>query len=363
MRTLLQVSAAIGLLACRAAAQGSAAALLPFDQLGAPNAPSRGCTAPPYRQFDFWLGNWDAYATVGQSKLAGTNVVKSKLGGCVVEENWTGGKLGRGRSLNFYDASTKTWSQMWVSSGGCPTGVIMYEGTFANGSMTMRGRREQSAGFEIGPPCGPAPPITAKAWTNLARWTALPSGSVLQQGVAVPNDDTIPTLGPPVDGNGLRYDRVATVARIDSPDPSYCPNRNEAAQFDFMVGSWRVQASGNTGAQGTATFSKDMQGCLVEERFSGPGGYEGMSFNTFDAFTGKWIRTYVDTEGNRLVLSGDLEDGSMVLAGKKKATGRDVGVRVTWKPDGAGRVRQRWELSRDGGTQWTTLRELVYTRQ
>jgi hypothetical protein len=36
---------------------------------------------------------------------------------------------------------------------------------------------------------------------------------------------------------------------------------------------------------------------------------------------------------------------------------------VTWKPDGAGRVRQRWELSRDGGTQWTTLRELVYTRQ
>jgi hypothetical protein len=361
MRAFSRAIVAICLLAGRVAAQGSTASLLPFDVLGAPNASTRGCSAAPYRQFDFWLGNWDVYG--GKGKLAGTNVVKSKLGGCVVEENWTGGTLGRGRSLNFYDASTKTWSQMWVSSGGCPTGMIMYEGTFANGSMTLRGRREQPAGLEIGPPCGPTPPITAKAWTNLARWTVMPSGSVLQQGVAVPNDDTLPSLGPAVAGNGLRYDRVTTVTPIDSPDPSYCPNRKEAAQFDFMVGTWSVRMANGSGPAGTAKFSKDMQGCLVEEQFAGVGGYEGMSFNTFDPFTGKWLRTYVDTDGNRLVLGGGLQNGSMVLAGTKKAAGRDVDVRVTWKASSDGRVMQRWELSRDGGTQWTTVRELVYTRQ
>jgi hypothetical protein len=192
----------------------------------------------------------------------------------------------------------------------------------------------------------------------------LASGSVLQQGAGAPNDATIPAFSPPAEGAGLRYERVETVTPIDSPDPSYCPRRSETAQFDFMVGSWTVTPPNGGGPQGTATFSKDMQGCLVEEQFAGPGSYQGMSFNTFDVFTGNWIRTYVDTDGNRLVLQGELANGSMVLSGTRKATnGKAVGVRVTWIPERDGRVVQRWEVSRDGGTRWTAVRDLVYTRQ
>jgi len=114
----------------------------------------------------------------------------------VVEENWTGAGLGHGRSLNFYDASTGTWSQMWVSSGGCPTGVIIIEGTFANGSMTMTGRKEQPEGFVLGPPCAPPPPVVSFVRTNLIRWTRIDGGAVLQEFSASNNGDPLPPLGP-----------------------------------------------------------------------------------------------------------------------------------------------------------------------
>ena len=333
---------------------------LPLDAFGGTHVAGGVCKAAPYHQFDFWLGTWDAYTPKGT--LGGTNHVKSKLGGCVVEENWTGANLGRGRSLNFFDASTSSWSQMWVSSGGCPSGVILVEGELSGGSLTMRGRREQPDGVMLGPPCAAAPPKRAVALTNLIRWTVLPSGSVLQQAALVPNDDTLPELPPPAPNAGLRYDRVATMTALSSPDPSYCPSQAQATQFDFMVGSWQVRDVESDGPLGVATFVKDLQGCLVDEHFAGTDGYEGMSFNTFDPFTHRWLRTYVDTDGQRVLLTGGLERDAMVLSGVKRVSGRPLSVRSTWAPAGSGTVRQRWEISRDGGSTWTVVKELTYAR-
>ncbi len=355
----------VALTACHHAGSGavasnSALALVPYAATGGTHAARpRVCDAPEYHQFDFWLGTWDAYTA--QNKLNGTNILESKLGGCVVEENWTGANLGRGRSLNFFDASTKTWSQMWVSSGGCPTGVILIEGTFADGYMTMRGRRQAPDGVVIGPPCGPTPPVTATAYTNLIRWAVLPNGSVMQQPVVAPNDDTLPQVPPPSSGFGLRYDRVATVTPLNSPDPSYCPNRPETPQFDFMLGTWSVRAVNGTDV-GTSTFSKDMQGCLVEEHFVASN-YEGMSFNTFDPFTKRWLRTYVDTDGERFVLWGGVVGNGMVMTGLKKTRAGASNIRVSWKPDGPNRVTQQWEVANTGGEGWRTVSSLVYGRK
>src|SRR5689334_20818408 len=67
----------------------ASASVLPFDVLGASHVPpGQACKAVGYHQFDFWVGNWDVHNADGS--LGGTNVVKSRLGGCVVEENWTG---------------------------------------------------------------------------------------------------------------------------------------------------------------------------------------------------------------------------------------------------------------------------------
>ncbi|HXB90949.1 MAG TPA: hypothetical protein VNU72_01610 [Puia sp.] len=73
---------------------------------------------PKARAFDFWIGEWDAYIT-GTQKMAGHSVIQAASGGCMILENWTSGK-GRyaGKSMNFIDAATGKWQQVWVGSEG-----------------------------------------------------------------------------------------------------------------------------------------------------------------------------------------------------------------------------------------------------
>jgi hypothetical protein len=336
--------------------------LLPLDLFGIGPVGGRPCSAPAYRDFDFWVGNWDVYGG-STTNLAGTNEVKSLLGGCAVEENWVAAFGSTGRSLNAYDHATGTWSQMWVAVGGCPFSVILVEGGIVNGAMRMTGRREQPEGFLIAPPCGPPPGTVVFSRADLIRWTPLATGSVLQQFSAANNDAPLNEPPPPDSMIGFRYDPVETVTPLPRPPrPSFCPFRAGAQQFNFMVGTWAVHQGNGLGAQGSATFRKDQTDCLVEERFEGLGGYEGISYNTFDVFTQQWVRTYVDNQGQRLMLTGGLQDGVMVLSGTKGATGGQViGVRVSWAPVSGDEVVQTWEFA-PHGDDWQVHRTLRYTR-
>ena len=342
---------------------GARFSLLPAEVFGIRPPGGEPCSTGGYRQFDFWVGNWDVYGGP-TSNLAGTNRVISRLNGCMVEENWISSSGGTGRSLNAYDYGTDTWSQMWVSPTGCPFSVILMEGGFANGSMTMLGRREQPEGFLIGPPCGPPPPIVVSVRTDRVRWTALASGSVLQQLQFSNNDAPLPPFQPPETLAGLRYDRVETVTPlVPRSFGSFCPFRAAAQQFNFMIGSWTVHQGEGNGAQGSATFSKDQEQCLVEEHFSALGAYEAISFNTFDVFTQQWVRTWVDNQGQRLFLTGGLVDGVMVLRGTKRtAGGREIEVRVSWSPVSADEVIQTWSFSHNGGEDWQVERTLRHRR-
>jgi hypothetical protein len=99
----------------------------------APTAQAPPCSAPEYRQFDFWIGDWEVY--VGD-KLAGTNHVERILDGCVLMENWVGSKGGTGKSFNVYDSQPGTWEQTWVDNAG---GVVHFFGTYADGKMSLAG--------------------------------------------------------------------------------------------------------------------------------------------------------------------------------------------------------------------------------
>lgn len=78
--------------------------------------PPKPCSTDAYRQFDFWLGEWNVYSP--QGTYQGTNDVKQMHGSCVILENWTGASGGTGQSFNTYDPRTETWSQVWVDSWG-----------------------------------------------------------------------------------------------------------------------------------------------------------------------------------------------------------------------------------------------------
>lgn len=95
--------------------------------------PSKPCSMPEHRQFDFWVGDWDVQAG-GQQ--AGTNTIQLILGDCVLMENWTGSKGGTGKSFNLYDSAKGKWQQTWVDNGG---NVLELYGEFKDGVMRLTG--------------------------------------------------------------------------------------------------------------------------------------------------------------------------------------------------------------------------------
>ena len=69
-----------------------------------------------FRAFDFWIGEWDVHVASGQ--LAGHNRITSEQRGCYLAESWTSATGGTGNSINYLDAATGEWVQIWNDSGG-----------------------------------------------------------------------------------------------------------------------------------------------------------------------------------------------------------------------------------------------------
>ena len=73
------------------------------------------CMIDPHaREFDFWAGDWDVYAT-GTKTLVGHNAVQIISGGCALLENWTS-TASTGKSINYIDPVTNKWKQVWAGS-------------------------------------------------------------------------------------------------------------------------------------------------------------------------------------------------------------------------------------------------------
>jgi hypothetical protein len=128
------------LYACGSAAEGGA------TQSPAPSpAPGKRCTqGPEYRQFDFWVGEWDVSEG---GKPAGTNSIQLILGDCVVFENWTGVGGMTGKSFNLYDARRKRWQQTWVDNNG---GLLELYGSYSDRTMRLEGETPVPAGGGTG---------------------------------------------------------------------------------------------------------------------------------------------------------------------------------------------------------------------
>jgi len=76
------------------------------------------CTAPEYRQFDFWLGDWDAFEVNAPDKVVARNHVDSILDGCVIREVYEQNDGLVGQSFTVYDVARKVWHQSWVTNRG-----------------------------------------------------------------------------------------------------------------------------------------------------------------------------------------------------------------------------------------------------
>jgi hypothetical protein len=94
------------------------------------------CSRPEFRQFDFWIGNWDVYAK--NEAKAGTSKISLILDSCIILEEWTSantvsGIIYSGKSFNKYNPSSGQWQQTWVDNVGGSTEYL--KGEYANGKM------------------------------------------------------------------------------------------------------------------------------------------------------------------------------------------------------------------------------------
>lgn len=127
------------------------------------------CTGPEYKQFDFWLGEWEVRNAAGQ--LLGHNRISRRHGGCVVVEEWESARGGSGTSINLYDQTTKQWHQFWADASGTNWLSSDKEGN----PVTMRG------GVRNGVMVMTSHPDTLPSiGMTRATWRPLPDGRVQQ---------------------------------------------------------------------------------------------------------------------------------------------------------------------------------------
>lgn len=102
------------------------------------------CSAPVYRQFDFWIGDWQVFKS-GTEKLAGVDQIESILDGCALDQDWLqlddsfrpegGDSRLKGRSLLSVTQDGK-WRQTWVDNSGYMN--TLTGGREENGDMVLR---------------------------------------------------------------------------------------------------------------------------------------------------------------------------------------------------------------------------------
>jgi hypothetical protein len=110
-------------------------ALLGASRFGAQPRPpaSQQCTTPQYRQFDFFLGDWDVY-DVGASAVKARNRVTHMLGACALREVYERPDGYVGESFSTYDAVRGLWHQSWVTNHG---ELLLLDGGLKSDAMVL----------------------------------------------------------------------------------------------------------------------------------------------------------------------------------------------------------------------------------
>lgn len=101
----------------------------------------KACSSDEYRQFDYWIGDWDVFNDKGEK--VGENLITVEQGGCVLHEHWTDAQGGTGESFNMYDAPRGVWHQTWVAANGQ---LLLLEGGLEDGDMVLSGKRPRRDG-------------------------------------------------------------------------------------------------------------------------------------------------------------------------------------------------------------------------
>ncbi|HEY1927150.1 MAG TPA: hypothetical protein VGG92_06780 [Caulobacteraceae bacterium] len=109
-------------------------------------APDSGpCADGPYRQFDFWVGDWTAYESGGADVLAHVKVTRL-ADGCGLLEEVTPTKGPSSAALILYDHNATLWRRESVDGDG---GLLSLQGGNQEGEMALEGEQTTGAGHGL----------------------------------------------------------------------------------------------------------------------------------------------------------------------------------------------------------------------
>jgi hypothetical protein len=148
----------------------------------------------------------------------------------------------------------------------------------------------------------------------------------------------------------------ATRSQASAPaaQPQPCADAKQK-QLDFWVGDWDLTWPGEKQgeiASGRNSIKRIMDGCVVQENFSGGDSMplRGMSVSLFDTTIGKWKQTWVDNAGSYLDFVGEFKDGQMILAREaSRPDGTRFLQRMVFKNISPNELDWSWEASKDNG--------------
>src|SRR4051812_13946593 len=119
------------------------------------------CTAPEFRQFDFWIGKWRVINPLN-GKEGGTSEISRASTGCAIQEEWKDARGTTGMSINYYDSNSRKWHQDWVGGDGT---ILHLQGELAGNAMVLTGEGKTAKGLSL----------------NRITWTPLDGGKVKQE--------------------------------------------------------------------------------------------------------------------------------------------------------------------------------------
>jgi hypothetical protein len=103
------------------------------------------CSGAEYRQFDFFVGDWDGFEMEKPEVKVARNRVTRILDGCVVLEDYQGTDGSYGESFSIYDKTRNVWHQSWVTNRGV---LLVIEGGMQGDEMVLSGADRTADGKE-----------------------------------------------------------------------------------------------------------------------------------------------------------------------------------------------------------------------
>lgn len=167
-------------------------------------------------------------------------------------------------------------------------------------------------------------------------------------------------------GGYLLSGTISSLHAFDQEGRDHRCSLPEARQFDFWIGEWSLEWTGEDGEtlEGTNLIRTLLSGCVIEEQFKAlKSQFQGMSVSSYNPTWGKWQQTWVDNQQNYLDFVGEFKDGKMVLERNTQVDGKDIVQRMVWYNISADELDWNWERSDDNGKSWTILWKIHYTRK